>query len=279
MPINSDTPEIKDEELELLLVDIHNKYGYDFTDYTRASLKRRINRLMVLDRFPSFAELRFHIISNVMYLRRFIEEITVNVTEMFRDPDFFRHLRETIFPILGTYPFIRIWVAGCATGEEAYSLAILLKETNLFDKSIIYATDLNPGVLEEAKQGIYSLKQMKLFSENYGLSGGTGAFSAYYCAQYGTAIFKEYLREKIVFSNHNLASDRSFNQFQLILCRNVLIYFQPQLQERVFQVFDDSLEDLGYLALGSKETMRFSQVAQRYQQTHTPYKIWRKYGA
>ena len=272
-------PEIKDEELELLLIDIHEKYGYDFSDYTRASLKRRINRLMVLDRLPSFAELRFQLSSNATYLRHFIEQITVNVTEMFRDPDFFRHLRHDILPILGTYPFIRIWIAGCSTGEEAYSIAILLKETNLFDKAIIYATDINPGVLEQAKKGIFTQNQMKVFSENYGLSGGSHAFSMYYSAQYGKAIFKEYLRDKIVFSNHNLVSDRSFNQFQLILCRNVLIYFQSKLQERVLNIFDESLEDLGYLALGSKETLRFFHLAQRYQQTHIHHKVWRKYGS
>lgn len=272
-----DTPEIRDEELEILLVDLHDKHGYDFTDYSRASLKRRVNRLMLLDRFPSFAEMRFHLRENNYYLRRFIEEITVNVTEMFRDPDFFKYIRQEILPVLGTYPFIRIWVAGCSTGEEAYSLAILLQEAKLFDKSLIYATDLNPRVLERAKAGIFPLKLMKQYSENYLLSGGSEEFSGYYNTKYDKAIFRENLRKKIVYSNHNLVSDRSFNQFQLILCRNVLIYFQPVLQNRVFNLFDDSLENLGYLALGAKETIRFADMYKKYQQPTPKVKIWRKY--
>lgn len=273
----NEAPEVKDEELEALLLDVHDLYGYDFCDYSRASLKRRVNRLMMLDKFPSFAELRYHVKNSPFYLRRFVEEITVNVTEMFRDPEFFKYLRTSILPVLGTYPFIRIWVAGCSTGEEAYSLAILLREAGLFHKSIIYATDLNPRVLDQAKQGIYTIKQIKQYSENYLLSGGPEPFSSYYSAKYEKAILKEYLRKKIIFSNHNLVSDRSFNQFQLILCRNVLIYFQSQLQNKVLQLFDESLQGLGYLALGMKETIRFSDVNKRYQQPSPPFKIWRKY--
>lgn len=270
--------EVKDEEVELLLAGLHEKYGYDFSSYSRASLKRRLNRLMSLDKFPSFAEMHFHLLEDADYLRRFIEEITVNVTEMFRDPCFFKYLRTKVIPILATYPFIRIWVAGCASGEEAYSIAILISEAKLLHKTLIYATDINPKVLEGAKSGIFSLNLMKQYSENYILGGGKEDFSNYYIAKYDRVIFKENLRNKIVFSNHNLVSDRSFNSFQLISCRNVLIYFQTPLQNRVFDLFDDSLEPLGFLALGNKETLRFSSISDHYKQVEGNEKIWRKSG-
>lgn len=268
--------EVKDEEVEVLLLGLHEKYGYDFTSYSRASLKRRLNRLMSLEKFPSFAEMHFHLLEDTNYLRRFIEEITVNVTEMFRDPLFFNYLRSQIIPILATYPFIRIWVAGCASGEEAYSIAVLIDEANLLHKTLIYATDINPRVLERAQSGIFSLNLMKQYSENYILSGGKEEFSKYYIAKYDRVIFKESLRKKIVFSSHSLVSDRSFNSFQLISCRNVLIYFQTSLQNRVFDLFDDSLEPLGFLALGNKETIRFSSISDRYKQVEENEKIWRK---
>ena len=267
--------EVKDEDIELLLIGLHEKYGYDFTGYSRASLKRRMSRIMSMDKFPSFAEMHFHLLEDVNYLRRFIEEITVNVTEMFRDPSFFNHLRNKIIPILATYPFIRIWVAGCATGEEAYSMAILLDEANLLHKTLIYATDINPLVIKKAKSGIFPASLMKKYSENYILSGGTEEFSKYYIAKYDKAIFKESLRNKIVFSNHNLVSDHSFNSFQLISCRNVLIYFQTALQNRVLDLFNDSLEPLGFIALGNKETMRFSTIGNRFKQVEGNEKIWR----
>lgn len=268
---------IKDEEIDLLLHELHQKHGYDFSDYSRASMKRRLNRLITLDKFPSFAEMRYRLIHEESYLRRFIEEITVNVTEMFRDPEFFKYLRQHILPTLGTYPLIRIWIAGCASGEEAYSMAILLKEADLLHKSLIYATDLNPRVIEKAKSGIFPLRQIRQYSENYLLSGGHEDFSSYYSAKYDVAIFNEMLRKKIVFATHNLVSDSSFNSFQLILCRNVLIYFNTHLQSRVFDLMDKSLERLGYLALGTKETLRFAKIADRYRQVDPREKIWRKH--
>lgn len=267
---------IKDDEIEILLSDLLDIYGYDFTDYSRASLKRRINRLMTIDKFPSFAEFRFKVRSDEEYLLRFVEQITVNVTEMFRDPHFYKTLREEILPILATYPFIRVWHAGCATGEEVYSMAILLKELNLLHKSLLYATDLNPSVLERARKGIFPLAQMKQYSENYIASGGKKDFSSYYTASYNFAKFDEELQKKMIFATHNLVSDRSFNEFQLILCRNVLIYFDKDLQENVLQLFDNSLEPLCYLALGAKETLRFATVAKKYQQLPNKEKIWRK---
>ena len=269
-------PEIvKDEELEYLIKDVYDLYGYDFSLYSRASFKRRVNRICLIDKFTSFAELRYTLINEPNYLKRFIEEVTVNVTEMFRDPYFFKELRENILPQLGTYPLIRIWIAGCSTGEEAYSVAILLKEAGLYHKSLNYATDINPSVLETARAGVFPISQMKTYSENYILSGGKKDFSDYYTANYDSARFDSSLKEKMILSTHNLVSDSSFNSFQLIVCRNVLIYFDKPLQERVFKLFDDSLENLGYLALGSKETLRFSNLATIYQQIDDQ-KIWKK---
>ncbi|WP_294286612.1 protein-glutamate O-methyltransferase CheR [uncultured Chryseobacterium sp.] len=266
---------IKDEEVEYLIKDVYDMYGYDFSEYSRASFKRRINRICLIDRFTSFAELRYTILNDPEYLKRFIEEITVNVTEMFRDPQFFKALREKILPQLGTYPLIRIWVAGCSTGEEAYSMAILLKEANLYQKSLIYGTDLNPSVLETARAGVFPLQQMKLYSENYIQSGGKKDFSDYYTANYDSVKFDKSLQEKLILSTHNLVSDSSFNSFQLIICRNVLIYFDRGLQERVFRLFDNSLENLGFLALGAKETIRFSKLDRNYHQVDDQ-KIWKK---
>jgi len=266
---------ISDEHVELLLSDLLEQYGYDFTGYSRASLKRRIVRLYGLDKALSFAEFRYRINDDPLYFKRFVEQITVNVTEMFRDPDFFRKLREVVLPRLGTYPFIRIWLAGCSTGEEAYSISIILKELNLLHKSLIYATDLNPIVLEKAGQGMFALSQMKQYSENYILSGGTKDFSSYYTANYSLAKFNDDLKSKLIFSTHNLVSDHSFNEFQLILCRNVLIYFDRDLQHKVLNLFDESLEELGYLALGTKETLNFSQIANKYKRLDAE-KIWRK---
>ncbi|WP_312763348.1 protein-glutamate O-methyltransferase CheR [Epilithonimonas sp.] len=266
---------VKDEELEYLIKDVYDLYGYDFSLYSRASFKRRVNRICLIDKFTSFAELRYTLINEPNYLKRFIEEVTVNVTEMFRDPYFFKELRENILPQLGTYPLIRIWIAGCSTGEEAYSVAILLKEVGLYHKSLIYATDINPSVLETARAGVFPISQMKTYSENYILSGGKKDFSDYYTANYDSARFDSSLKEKMILSTHNLVSDSSFNSFQLIVCRNVLIYFDKPLQERVFKLFDDSLENLGYLALGSKETLRFSNLGKTYQQINDQ-KIWKK---
>lgn len=266
---------VKDYEINFLIQDVHNKYGYDFSMYSRASFKRRINRICLIDKLTSFAELRYKVVNDADYLKHFVEEVTVNVTEMFRDPYFFKALREQIIPQLGTYPLIRIWVAGCSTGEEAYSVAILLQEAGLYHKSLIYATDINPSVLEKARAGVFPLNQMKLYSENYILSGGKEDFSKYYTANYDSVKFDESLKTKLILSTHNLVSDGSFNSFQLIICRNVLIYFDKELQERVFNLFDESMDQLGYLALGSKETLRFAKILNEYQQIGDQ-KIWKK---
>lgn len=269
---------ISDEQVEILINDVLEQHGYDFTGYSRASLKRRLARLYALDKHVSFAEFRYKTLNDDVYFKHFVEGVTVNVTEMFRDPSFYRLLRDKILPSLNTYPFIRIWLAGCSTGEEAYSIAILLKELNLLHKSLIYATDINPTVLEKAATGMFPLSQMKSYSENYIASGGSKDFSSYYSASYSLAKFDTELKSKMIFSTHNLVSDRSFNEFQLILCRNVLIYFDRPLQFRVFQLFDQSLENLGYLALGTKETLDFSPISPGYKRVGTD-KVWRKVSA
>lgn len=266
---------ITDEQAEILINDVLEHRGYDFTGYSKASLKRRLSRLYNLDKHVSFAEFRYKSLNDETYFKQFVEGITVNVTEMFRDPGFYRLLREKILNTFKTAPFIRIWLAGCSTGEEAYSVAIILKELNLLHKSLIYATDINPTVLEKAAQGMFPLSQMKSYSENYINSGGTKDFSSYYTANYSLAKFDEDLKHKMIFSTHNLVSDRSFNEFQLIMCRNVMIYFDRPLQYNVLQLFDQSLENLGYLALGTKETIDFSPISARYKRIETE-KIWRK---
>jgi chemotaxis protein methyltransferase CheR len=267
-----------DEEIEQVLTDVFELYGYDFTNYSKASIKRRLIRLISNDRFPSFAEFRFRLKNDKDYFKRFLEQVTVNVTEMFRDASFYRTLREEVLPVLATWPLIRIWHAGCSTGEEVYSMAILLHEANLLHKSLLYATDINPAVLQQLRTGIFPLGQMKTYSENYIHSGGKRDFSSYYTAQYNGAKFSDYLGSKMVVATYNLVSDRSFNEFQLIVCRNVMIYFDKPLQDRTIKLFYDSLEPLGFLALGSKETLRFTELETRFKQMSNKEKIWRKTG-
>lgn len=266
---------INDDEVNIILKDVANNYGYDFTDYSKASIKRRLNRLCSIDKHKSFAELRYKILNDSNYLDRFVEEITVNVTEMFRDPGYYRVLREEIIPQLAKNSHIKIWLAGCSTGEEVYSLAIILLEAGLMEKSLLYATDINPTVLEKAKSGVFPISQMKLYSENYISSGGKNDFSSYYTANYNHVMLRDDLKANSIFATHNLVTDSSFNEFQLVICRNVLIYFNKDLQENVLKLFDDSLEVSGYLVLGNKETIRFSNLAERYTQIQKE-KIWRK---
>lgn len=267
---------IKDDEIAVLLNDLLEQYGYDFTDYSFASVKRRLQKVFIADRFPSFAEFRYKVKSDPTYLTYLMEQITVNVTEMFRDPAFFLALRKYVLPVLATYPFIRIWHAGCSTGEEVYSMAIMLQEMNLLHKSVIYATDINESVLEKARKGIFPLAHMQAYSQNYLQSGGQRDFSGYYAANYEYAKFSETLSEKVIFAAHNLVTDRSFNEFQLIICRNTLIYFNKELQDRVLHLFTESLEQLGFLALGAKETLRFTTAAPLYKPVAQQEKIWRK---
>lgn len=264
-----------ERHLELFITEISESYGYDFAGYSHASFKRRLERVYQMDNFVSFQEFLYKIKTDSDYLNYVIEEITVNVTEMFRDPSFYKVLREEILPALRSKPFIRIWHAGCSTGQEVYSMAILLSEEGLLSKSIIYATDLNQTVLESAKKGLFPLKLVKEYGESYRAAGGKKDFSEYFIANYGFAKFDENLSKKMVFSQHNLVSDSSFNEFDLILCRNVMIYFDKDLQDRVLNLFDNSLSRLGYLALGTKETLRFTTVQKNYEQLRKE-KIWKK---
>jgi len=266
---------ISDNELEILINDVYEYHGFDFSGYSKASFKRRVDRLYQLDGFKSFAEFISKVRTNPDYYNRMVEEITVNVTEMFRDPLFYKIIREQILPVLATKPFIRIWHAGCSTGEEVYSMAILLKEARLLHKSLIYATDINHLVLNIAKKGVFPLRMMKQYSENYMTSGGKIDFSHYYTANYGLAKFSEDLSEKMVFAQHSLVSDRSFNEFDLILCRNVLIYFDKDLQQRALELFDGSMSRLSYLALGTKESIKYSSIQHKFKQLNRE-KIWQK---
>ncbi|MBF6609176.1 MAG: protein-glutamate O-methyltransferase CheR [Flavobacterium sp.] len=265
---------LTDQQLEVLIDEIHENYGYDFSGYAKASLKRRIERLITIDK-SSYEGMISKMRNDSGYLRRIIEEITVNVTEMFRDPGFYKVVRTDILPLLATKPFIRFWFAGCSTGEEVYSFAIMLKEENLLHKSLIYATDLSPQVLTQAKKGVYPLRLMSQFAADYREAGGQRDFSEFYTANYGFAKFSGELSQNMVFSQHNLVSDGSFNEFNMIVCRNVMIYFDSVLQVRVLQLFDESLASLGVLALGSKETIKFSPISKNYEQWVTE-KIWRK---
>jgi chemotaxis protein methyltransferase CheR len=265
-----------DENLPLFLNDLIDRYGYDFTGYSEASLLRRIDRFMMREHIRDWTDLRNRVLNSADYFRFLVEEMTVNVTEMLRDPLFYKAIREEVIPVLATYPYIRIWHAGCSTGEEVYSMAILLKEAGILNKSRLYATDINPGVIEKARSGIFPASQIRKYSENYMQSGGKNDFSVYYTSNYSLAKFDEKLSEKMTFATHNLVADSSFNEFQLILCRNTLIYFNKNLQSHVLELFDRSLELLGFLALGSKESLRFSSVESKFRQAAVGQKIWRK---
>lgn len=266
---------ITDNQLELLISELYDYHGYDFGGYSHASFKRRVDRLYQLDGFGHFHDFLSRVRTDEEYFKRLVEEITVNVTEMFRDPHVYKVIREEILPMMRAKPFLRIWHAGCSTGEEVYSMCILLHEEGLLSKSLIYATDINQTVLEAAKKGLFPLRLMKEYALNYRESGGREDFSEYYTANYGLAKINAAFTERIVFSQHSLVSDGSFNEFDIILCRNVLIYFEKDLQNRALRLFDDSLSKLGYLILGSKETINFTPVKKSYEQLRRE-KIWKK---
>lgn len=263
-------------EAEELISTILTVYGYDFAGYSRASLYRRINRFLVNKNVRRLDELKGKLLESPEYFEHFLQEVTVNVTEMFRDPSFFWTLRKKVIPILSTYPFIKIWDAGCSTGEELYSLAIVLKEENLLHKTRIYATDVNQKVLAQAKEGIYPMAAMKEYIQNYHQAGGTNDFAQYYTAKYGYVKFDQSLIRNVIFYPHNLATDSSFNEFHLIICRNVLIYFTKELQEKVFRLFLDSLTGLGYLCLGKKENLTLTSIENQFKVIDKGEKIYRK---
>lgn len=267
---------ISGEELTDILNLLERTYGYDFREYSRASIRRRVLRCMEISQVKNAYDLKYQLTNDRNYFNWFLEALTVNVTEMFRDPGFYKELREKVFPKLATYPIIKIWHAGCATGEEVYSVAIMLKEAGLFDRTRIYATDINPLNIEKARKGIIGLQHMKNYTQNYIYAGGTQDFSNYYSARYGNAIIRKELRETILFSQHNLVTDQAFNEFQLICCRNVLIYFNKNLQNRVIRLFYDSLSPMGYLALGTKESLLFTDMVSRFDVISPVNKIFRR---
>ena len=269
-------PEADEIELDLLLDAIYRRYGYDFRDYARASLRRRVRTRMLKEDLTSFSELQARVLRDPECMSRLLGDLSIHVTEMFRDPSFFKAIRTEVVPVLRTYPFIRIWDAGCSTGEEAYSLAIILEEEGLYDRSQIYATDMNKRVVETARSGIFRLSTMRENTQNYLASGGKGSFSDYYTARYESAVFRPELKRHIVFAQHNLVTDASFNTFNLIICRNVMIYFNRDLQERVFALFHSSLERFGIIGIGKKESLRFDPLANRFETINEEERIYKR---
>jgi chemotaxis protein methyltransferase CheR len=269
-------PDLERIEIELLLEGIFRHYGFDFRAYAYASIRRRLWKRIEEEKLPSMSALQERVLHEPAMMEKLLLDLSINVTAMFRDPSFYVSFRQHVVPLLRTYPFIRIWHAGCSTGEEVYSMAMLLREEGLYDRSRIYATDINEVVLQRAKAGIFPLERMQEYTENYMRAGGKRSFSEYYTAKYGGALFDQSLTKNVVFSQHNLVTDRSFSEFNVILCRNVLIYFDKTLQSKVHSLFYDSLAMFGVLVLGSKETLRFMSHEECYQQMAPPEKIFRK---
>lgn len=271
-----DKKQIEKLQMDLLLEGIYQCYGYDFRDYAQASLKRRLQHHLLMTHSNNYLELLSNLLNNVEAFHNFILDITITVTEMFRDPYIYKAIQKYVIPVLKTYPFIKIWHAGCATGEEVYSMAILLHENGLLDKTQIYATDINPKALETAKAGIYPAEQVKTYSKNYQNAGGKVTLSKYFHANYGSVKMSDFLKKKITFAYHNLAIDRSFCEAQMIICRNVLIYFNNTLQDKVFTLFNESLSYGGFLFLGSKETLNFSNIKDQYDCILPKEKLYQK---
>ena len=263
-------------EIELLLEAVHRRYGFDFRQYAQASLKRRLYRRLDVEGLATLSQLQDKLLHEPACMERLLLDLSINVTSMFRDPSFYVAFREKVVPALHTYPFTRIWCAGCSTGEEVYSLAILLQEEGLYDHCRIYATDINENVLATAREGVFPLDKMQQYTQNYVRAGGKRDFSEYYLAAYDGARFSRTLAENVVFAQHNLAMDRGFNEFTVILCRNVMIYFDRELQDRVHTLFHDSLENFGILALGHKESINFTVAASRYEALDADERIYRK---
>jgi chemotaxis protein methyltransferase CheR len=273
-------PELNHEnlniEIKLLLEALYLKYGYDFRSYSQAHIKRRLLHRMNLSNCNSLSEMQYKILYDQAYAQQVLFDFSINVTEMFRDPDFYKAVREQVVPILKTYPFIKIWHAGCSTGEEVYSMAILLKEEGLFERSQIYATDFNQKVLKTAKDGIFPIDKIKEYTYNYQKAGGKESFSNYYDADYNSVIIDKNLKKNIVFADHNLVTDSVFAEVNLVFCRNVLIYFTKELQDKVIRLFLESLIPGGVLCLGSKENIQFSEHGSHFSVINRNEKIFKK---
>lgn len=258
------------------LIDLIKKFhGFDFSFYSKASLKRRVLRIMQ-NKKQTFYDLKHTLVNNHLFFQEFLDEITVNVTEMFRDPSFYKALNNQVIPYLSTYQHIKMWSAGCSSGEEVYSLAILMNETGLSKKSFIYGTDINTEMLKEARKGIYSLKKIKSYAENYQYSGLKGSLTDHFTIMYDAATVHSELKHNTLFSVHNLVSDAIFNEFQLISCRNVFIYFESELQEKILELFYNSLAPLGFLCMGSKETIRSDKFKKKFKVINSKENIYQK---
>ncbi len=268
--------DVEDIEVALLLEAIYRRYGFDFRQYAPASLRRRLWRRAHAEGLQTISGLQEKLLHDSDSMERLLLDLSINVTAMFRDPQFYVAFRTKVVPQLHTYPFTRVWVAGCSTGEEVYSLAILLHEEGLYERARIYATDINESVLERARAGVFPIDKMQEYTQNYIKAGGVRAFSEYYLAAYDGAQFQRSLVENVVFAQHNLVSDRSFNEFNVIVCRNVMIYFDRALQSRVHALFYESLANLGFLALGQKEAIQFSPYEDRYEELDMVEKLYRK---
>ncbi|QUG43045.1 protein-glutamate O-methyltransferase CheR [Psychrobacillus sp. INOP01] len=263
-------------EIEFLLEAIYRLSGFDFRKYNRSSISRRIHNRMNISGIETITGLLEKVIHEENFLEQMLNDFSINVTEMFRNPSFFKTFRKEVVPILREYQEIRIWHAGCATGEEVYSMAILLEEEGLKDKTVIYATDMNEQVLEKASKGAFPIQKMQAYTKNYMLAGGNYAFSEYYKADHQYAYFHPSILENIIFAQHNLVTDQSFNEFHVIICRNVLIYFTSELQVQVQNLFYESISPQGFLGLGDKETLRFSQVMENYQEIAEKERIYQR---
>jgi chemotaxis protein methyltransferase CheR len=268
--------ELENIEMKLLLDAVYDRYGYDFRDYARASVERRARLFTNKIGLAHLSELIPIILRDESLFQQLVKEFSITVTELFRDPSSYKKIKEKVFPVLRTYPFIKIWHAGCATGEEVYSLAILLKEEGLYDKTTIYATDFNDEALEVAKNGIYSIENMKQCIANYINAGGSDVLSGYYYAKHKSVIFDKSLIKNVLFANHNLVADRVFGEMNMIMCRNVLIYFNKSLQNKVLNLFYDSLVHGGFLCLGNKECLLFSEIEHKFATTDKNEKIFKK---
>ena len=263
-------------EIKLLLEAIYLKYGYDFRDYAKASIKRRILQRLSLSGLKTISEMQHKLLYDKQFFETLIQSFSINVTDMFRDPSFYKAVRENIMPVLKKLSFIKVWLAGCATGEEVYSMAILLQEEGLYEKTTIYATDFNENVIKKAKEGIYTAGNLKKYTYNYQKAGGQSSFADYYTAKYEYALINKSLKKNILFADHNLVTDGVFGEMDMIVSRNVLIYFNRDLQNRVIRLFRDSLRTDGFLCLGSKESIRFSEYADDFIDFVKKEKIYRK---
>jgi chemotaxis protein methyltransferase CheR len=274
--VGAPSVELETIEIKLLLEGIFQRYGYDFRDYAPASLRRRVIAQMETERVDTISALQERVLHDPAVLDRLLLTLSIQVTSMFRDPTFYRAFREKVVPLLRTYPFLRVWHAGCATGEEVFSMAVVLHEEGLLDHCRIYATDISDVALSRARTGVFPLASMREYTENYLKAGGKGEFSQYYTANYDRAIFRSWLQDNVVFAQHNLVTDSSPNEFHVIVCRNVMIYFNRELQARVHQLFFGSLVRLGVLAIGRKEAMRFTPHEKDYEELDESERIYRK---